>query len=302
MEKVSSQQLLKSINQQKVLHLIYTEGPITRVELAERTGLTQQTVTNVVNRLLEENLVAEGEPLPGKGGRKPIPLTVRSSHIYAVGIEVAVKYVRGSLMNFQGEILQSYQVETELYRDQEQPLRYIAKVVDRLLPEAPDLDRLKGIGCSIQGLVDAREGVVIRSPGLGWRNFPLKRRLEEQYRLPVYIENDVNLLALIENLKGRLARAENSMILKLDYGIGGAVIIQNQLYAGSSHVAGEFGHYKAFAEPYAYPCHCGSKGCLTTLASVSGLKRHKHWSLEDFSLWSVKIPGLCPCSVLFRKA
>src|SRR5690606_28158607 len=100
MQKVSSQQGLKFINQQKVLNLIYNESPISRVEIAERTSLTQQSVTNIVNRLMEEDLVREGESMSGNKGRKPIPLAIQADKMYAIGIEVAVKYISGKLIDF----------------------------------------------------------------------------------------------------------------------------------------------------------------------------------------------------------
>jgi predicted NBD/HSP70 family sugar kinase len=283
MTKVTSQQLLKSINQQKVLHLIYNEGPISRVELAQRTGLTQQTVTNVVKRLLQESLVSEGEDASGRGGGKPIPLTVNSSRLFAIGIEVAVKYVRGTLVNFRNEVIGESRVDNGINKNEEQPLDSIRQVVRDLLGILPDHERLYGIGCSVQGLVDAKQGVVIRSPGLAWRNFPLREKLRHEFGFPVFIENDVNLMATIENLQGLLSGAVNSLILKMDYGIGGAIIFGNQLYPGASHVAGEFGHYKVFTGEDALPCHCGGRGCLTTLASISGLKGNKKMSLGELN-------------------
>lgn len=275
--------MLKSINQQKVLQLIHSEGPISRVELSKRIGLTQQTVTNVVNRLLEDSIVLEGEPIPGEGGRRPIPLTVDKASLYAIGIEVAVKYVSGSLVNFKNEVIAEAKVDVTVFKHEEQPLACVEQIIQTLLRKASQPSRVQGIGCSIQGLVDAASGIVLRSPGLAWRNFPLKKRLESKFQLPVYIENDVNLLATVESYQGRLADADNSIILKLDYGIGGAVVFQNQLYPGSTHVAGEFGHYKAFTGSDALKCHCGGKGCLTTLASISGLTGHKKLTLEQFS-------------------
>jgi transcriptional regulator of PTS gene len=283
MTRVTSQQLLKSINQQKVLHLIFNEGPITRVELAQRTGLTQQTVTNVVKRLMQECLVSEGGTAPRSGGGKPIPLTVNSSRLYAIGIEVAVKYVRGTLVNFRNEVIGESWVDNEINKHEEQTLDYVRQVVRELLGILPDHKRLYGIGCSVQGLVDAKQGVVIRSPGLAWRDFPLREKLQHEFGFPLFIENDVNLMATIENQQGLLSGAVNSLILKVDYGIGGAIIFGNQLYPGASHVAGEFGHFKTFTDKDALPCHCGGRGCLTTLASISGLKGNKKLSLDEFN-------------------
>lgn len=97
--KKSSHMLLKSINQQKVLFLIYSEGPISRVELSEKTGLSRQTVTNIVNRLLEEKIIVAGEliDLEAGSGRKRVGLHINSGSFYAIGLELAGKYIRGKV-------------------------------------------------------------------------------------------------------------------------------------------------------------------------------------------------------------
>ncbi|GIP35393.1 ROK family transcriptional regulator [Paenibacillus sp. J2TS4] len=272
--KTASSKLLKSINQQRVLRLIFTEGPISRVELAEKTGLTQQTITNIVNRLLKDDVVQELNPVASNGGRKPVPIMVKSENLYAIGIEVAIRYVRGMLMDFCRRPVKEVIVDVPVYENDEHSVAYIQQVIDELLEHVTNRNQLKGIGCSIQGLVDSKRGVVIYSPGLRWRQFPLQERLEEAYGLPVYLENDANLLALVENLNGRLAGSLNNLTVKLDYGIGGAIVTNGQLSAGATHVAGEFGHYKAFDGEDARLCHCGATGCLTTFASASGLKRN----------------------------
>lgn len=273
---------MKSVNQQKVLRLIYTEGPISRVELAEKTGLTQQTITNIVKRLLDDDILMETSPVSSNGGRKPIPLVVKSRQLYAVGIEIAVKYVRGSLLDFENNLLKEVTEEVPVYKDEAHPLEYINKVLDQLLEEVPDQAKLQGIGCSIQALVDSQRGVIIYSPGLRWREFPLREKLSQKYDLPIYLENDANLLALVENLKGCLAHSNHNVTVKFDYGIGGAIVTNKQLNAGAGFTAGEFGHYKAFRGEQALPCHCGTSGCLTTLASISGLSRNAGYKLTEF--------------------
>jgi transcriptional regulator of PTS gene len=273
-EKTTSPQLLKSINQQKVLYLIFADGPISRVELADKTGLTQQTVTNIVNRLLSEDLVLEGTPAASSGGRKRVPLSINSSNIYAIGIELAGKYVRGALYDFNYRLLSEAKRPVVRYVDEGHILENVRSVIDELLKLAPDRSRIKGIGMSIQGLVDSKQGVALRLPGLGWGRFPLQERLEESYDLPIYLENDVNLLALNENMHGCLSGSPNNITFKFDYGIGGAIVNGHQLVTGATFVAGEIGHYKAFTDGNAYHCHCGGTGCLTTLASSSGIERN----------------------------
>ncbi|MDF2649267.1 MAG: hypothetical protein K0Q73_5072, partial [Paenibacillus sp.] len=135
----------------------------------------------------------------------------------------------------------------------------------------------------VQGLVDSKQGIALRLPGLGWGRFPLQERLENKYDMPFYLENDVNLLAINENMHGSLRGSSNNITLKFDYGIGGAIVADHQLVTGSTFVAGEFGHYKAFTGANAYRCHCGGTGCLTTLASTSGLALNAGLTLDEFA-------------------
>lgn len=284
-QKRTSHKLLKSINQQKVLHLIFAEGSISRVELAQRTGLSQQTVTNIVNRLLEEGVVLEGEHLPLKAGsgRKRIQLSVNSSGFYAAGIELAGKYVRGSVYDFRNKLLHTTERRVEKYRHSMHLLELLSDVVEELLRHSPQVSHTKGIGISVQGLVDSRDGVLLRTPGIGFERIPVKSLLEQKYHMPVYLENDANLLAVHENRVGSLRDSADNITLKFDYGIGGAIVSGKRLIPGSTFVAGEFGHYKAFTGEDAYPCLCGSEGCLTTLLSTSGLGVATGYSLEGFA-------------------
>lgn len=283
LQKTTSNQILKSINQQIVTRLIFTEGPISRVQLAEKTGLTQQTITNIVKRLLSDEIVLELKPIANVSGRKPIPLIINGENMYGIGIEIAIKYIRGTLMNFQNKQIKDIVIEVPKYKDSEHPMEYIYDVINKLLKHVPKKGSLKGIGCSIQGLVDTNKGEVIYSPGLRWNDFPLKTKLKEKYQLPIYIENDANLFSLVENLNGLLQTSKNNISLKFDYGLGGALVLDEKLVAGSNFVAGEFGHLKVFTGKDALPCHCGAKGCLTTFASVSGLYRNGGFTIEQFN-------------------
>lgn len=284
-QKNTSHKLLKSINQQKVLQLIYTSGSISRVELAQKTGLSQQTVTNIVNRLLEEDVVLEGDHLPLEtgSGRKRIQLSVNSSNFYAIGIELAGKYIRGSVFNFRPELLSTTERRTEKYKDANHLFQLLCEVIEELLQHVPDLSRTKGIGISVQGLVDSKEGILLRTPGIGFERIPVKPHLEQKYGLPVYLENDANLLAVNENMSGSLSDSMENITLKFDYGIGGAIVSNKRLISGSTFVAGEFGHYKAFTGQDAYVCLCGGVGCLTTLLSISGLGVTTGYTLESFA-------------------
>ncbi|MFD0959232.1 ROK family transcriptional regulator [Paenibacillus chungangensis] len=283
--KQTSHMLLKSINQQKVLFLIYSEGPISRVELAEKTGLSRQTVTNIVNRLLEEKIIVVGEliNLEAGSGRKRVGLHINSSHFYAIGLELAGKYIRGKVYNLRQKAIVSAERTINRYGSVDVLLRLLHEVIDELLTQVPDTSKVKGIGISIQGLVDSLHGIVLRTPGIGFHRLPLSQLLEDKYNIPVHIENDVNLLSVNENMNGCLKESTNNITIKFDYGTGGTIVHDKQIITGSNFVAGEFGHYKGFYGEDAYPCHCGRSGCLTTLASSSGLGVSIKCTLEEFA-------------------
>ncbi|WP_068773864.1 ROK family transcriptional regulator [Paenibacillus sp. FJAT-26967] len=282
--KSSSSTLLKSINQQKVLFLIFSEGPISRVELAQRTGLSHQTVANIAGRLLEEHAITETQPSSseaGSIGRKRVPLSIHASYFHMIGIELAAKSIRGSVYNLKGEQIIRAVERTERYENEEHLLLLLHGVIGELLKTMPDEHKVKGIGISVKGLVDSRTGCLLRTPGLGWQRIPLKDLLEDKHGLPVYLENDVNLLAVNENMKGTLRESVNNVTLMLDYGIGGAIVLDKKLITGSTFVAGEFGHYKGFHGADALECFCGGQGCLTTLASISGLAHNTAYTLDS---------------------
>ncbi|WJH35526.1 ROK family protein [Paenibacillus sp. CC-CFT747] len=209
-------------------------------------------------------------------------MLLNSSRFCAIGIQLAGTSARGTLYNFQHTRLAEAEGKEKHYDTEEDLLRVIRGVIDQLISQAPDPACLKGIGFSVHGLVDSSEGFLLRSPGLGWKRIPLAKLLEAEYGLPVFLENDTNLLALHENIGGILSSSKNNLTLKFDRGIGGAIVVEKRLVTGSSFVAGEVGHYKAFMPPYDYECYCGGRGCLTTLASSRGLQRTLGRSREEF--------------------
>ncbi|MCZ8516056.1 ROK family transcriptional regulator [Paenibacillus filicis] len=273
MYKLSSPKLMKNINEQRVLNLIFHEEPIYRVEIAEKTGLTQQTITNIVSRLLKDQIVLEGNPAASTGGRKPIPLRINRSGMYAVGVELTVKRIRVVCVDFNQELVRQYEQDIEFYTDGNHTLQVLVEGIEELLNDPLLRSRTKGIGISVPGLIDSSKGLVHSAPGLHWNQLKLADALEERFGLPAAIENDVNVIAEYENAYGLLAASENNITIYFDYGIGGAIVVRKEISTGSHRVAGEFGHTKAFFGDKAVRCHCGGMGCLTTKASIGGMEK-----------------------------
>ncbi len=134
-----------------------------------------------------------------------------------------------------------------------------------------NMDEVTGIGVGSPGPLKVNEGIIVHAPLMGWHNFPIVKRLEDDFCKPVYLENDGNLGALAEVRCGVAKGLQNILYMTVSTGCGGGLIVNGQIYHGSHDIAGEVGHMSI--EPEGLPCPCGSKGCFELYASGTAVNR-----------------------------
>jgi glucokinase len=122
-----------------------------------------------------------------------------------------------------------------------------------------------GVGVGAPGPLDRRHGVVLVAPNLGWKDFPLRQRIHERLTLPTTLDNDANCATFGEWWQGAARGGTNVVGLTIGTGIGGGLILNGQLYHGSSDMAGEIGH--TTIDLNGRHCKCGNYGCLEAYAS-----------------------------------
>jgi glucokinase len=130
---------------------------------------------------------------------------------------------------------------------------------------------VRGVGVAVPSVTDFDRGVVAWVPWLGWRNLPLKRRLEDALGLPVFVENEVNVLALGERWRGAGQGRRDLACLSLTTGIGAGLILDGQLYRGPHHASGEVGYMLPGLQYLGNTYN--TLGCLEGLAGGSGIVR-----------------------------
>jgi glucokinase len=131
---------------------------------------------------------------------------------------------------------------------------------------------VRGIGVGCGGPLDSETGIIYSPPNLpDWDAYPLKRKLEEHFTVPAFVENDANAAALAEHRFGAGRGFKNVFYITMSTGIGCGIILDGKLYRGTNYSAGEFGHIvMARRGP---KCNCGGRACLEALASGTAIAR-----------------------------
>lgn len=262
---IGSFQLMKSLNRSIVLTTIRSHGPISRAEIAKRTALTPPTVTNIVNELLNEKFVVESEVGASSGGRKPILLKLNAESFAIVGIDVGVSAIKAILTDLDAAVLQDIRAPIPPRPDEATFMQQLHRVVAALIEAAGPLRKVVGIGIGMHGLVNPEAGESVFAPNLHLRNVPIRKRLEQAFGLPVYVENDVVAMALGELWFGGGTETDHFICVNIGEGVGAGIVLNRQIFRGSSYSAGEIGH--TTVDLNGPRCSCGNYGCLQTLVS-----------------------------------
>lgn len=135
-----------------------------------------------------------------------------------------------------------------------------------------------GVGIGAPGPLDRARGVVIVTPNLGWRDFPLRDEISRRVNLPATLDNDANCATLGEWWCGAAKGGRNVVGLTIGTGIGGGLILDNKLYHGASDAAGEIGH--TTIDSTGRRCKCGNYGCLEAYASGPAIAERAREVLE----------------------
>jgi predicted NBD/HSP70 family sugar kinase len=246
-------------------------GPISRTEVAERTGLSAATISGITAELIESDIIFEKEAGDSSGGRKPILLSINPQGGYVVGLKLAEDNITAALLDLEANLIETY---TDKFEDHtpNDAIQSLNNVISDLLQRSEiRKEQLIGVGVGLAGIVDAETGVLQHSPIFGWHDFNLKDLLQDRLEIPVYLDNDVNTLTLTEKWFGAGQGVDHFLTVTIGRGVGLGIVIDGQLYHGSHGGAGEFGH--TVINPEGIVCDCGKRGCLETIVSDPSLMR-----------------------------
>src|SRR2546425_588390 len=199
---------------------------------------------------------------------------------YSVGVDLGGTKILAGVFNAQLECIGRARVSTKAQRGADEVIERIVRAVKDAIDECDlDLKQVKGIGVGAPGAVNPETGRVIFAPNLGWEDVPLKKEIEKQIDVPVFLENDCNVATLAVYEVELKARPRHVVGLFLGTGIGGGLILNGELYSGFNRTAGEIGHM--VIEVGGPKCGCGNKGCFEALASRSAIFRKIQTAVKE---------------------
>ena len=197
---------------------------------------------------------------------------------YVVGVDAGGSKVAAGLISHAGQVVFAIQHPMDT-RGAEASLACIAGAVEAVIAGS-DVERsaIRGVGFGIPGIVDAERGIGVASANLGWRNVPVRQRLNELLGLPCEIEEDVRTAALGEARLGAGRGLDSLFFLVIGTGIAGALILNGKLLKGAANIAGEIGHAMLVAD--GPRCKCGGRGCFEALAAGPAIAARARGKLE----------------------
>lgn len=191
---------------------------------------------------------------------------------YVIGIDLGGTKISGAVADFDGNIVSQYTIPTKAEEGEEAVLQRIILVIEKVIEESKVAkDKIVTIGIGSPGPLDAKEGKIITTPNLPFRNFNLVKPLKDKFNIHVYLDNDANVAAMGEYIFGAGKGTSNMIFVTVSTGIGGGAILNGKIYRGNTSNALEIGHMTL--EKDGPRCNCGNYGCAEALASGTAIGR-----------------------------
>ena len=203
---------------------------------------------------------------------------------YYVGIDLGGTNIVAGVVDENYKIIAKASTKTNCPRPEKEIAEDMAKMAVEAVKNADlTLDDIEWIGIGTPGIANSSTGIIEYSNNLGFKDTPMVKYITEfigRKDTPVFIENDANAAAYGEYVAGAAKGAKNAVCITLGTGVGGGIIIDGKIYAGSNFAGAEIGH--TVIEVDGAQCSCGRKGCFEAYSSATGLIRMSKEAMEQF--------------------
>jgi predicted NBD/HSP70 family sugar kinase len=266
--QVATSETARLINRRITLNFIRRHQPMSRADLARRSGLQRSTVSAIIDQLIDEGWVTEGAIGRAPRGRRPRYLHLNVERAGIVAVELRPEWTTVGLAGVDARF-----IEQTSWRTPATPAAFVHELARSVAALRSSHPRIvcEGLGISLPGRV--KDGRLVFAPNLGWGGIDLTDLLESEIKLPVVLENAANACALAELWFGRHPEHVRHIVaITVSEGLGVGLLLNGQLVHGGDSMAGEFGHVTL--DENGPQCPCGKRGCWERYASNSAATQY----------------------------
>ncbi|TNJ66952.1 ROK family transcriptional regulator [Paenibacillus hemerocallicola] len=253
-----------------VLTEIQKSEGISRKALAEKTGLSQASLTKITHKLVAESYITEGERIGSGLGRKEVLLTPNPDKFKFLGIDIGGYRLRLALANYRYELIR---VEEYLIGELEDKEDVLGELIGKLQSflEAAGTTSVDAIGVSVTGIIDIGRRTILNIPNLDrWNHVNIVEALSNRFACPVYLEESGRTMAYAEKLAGKAKDAADFIVVHVAYGVVAGIYTSGEPLRGAGNVGGLLGHITA--DEKGIRCRCGNYGCLENVVTFPMLE------------------------------
>ena len=246
-------------------------GPISRAQLIEALNSSRGKISTEVTRLIEKGLLAEGGLAESEGGRRSSLLVIPPSAGLIAAVDIGATSIDVALTTLGSELVAHEGEPADIREGPLSALERVKTLLSELIDEqAASSEDVVAIGVGVPGPVEQASGLLTVPPIMpDWDRFPIRGAFAGEYAAPVFVDNDVNVMALGEHWGGVAKDVDDMIFVKIGTGIGSGLIVGGHLHRGAQGCAGDFGHI--CVDPDGPLCSCGNTGCLEAMAAAPAI-------------------------------
>ncbi len=268
---------------QQVFHHVRAHGRANRTDITRALDISAGSATTLTADLIAMGVlqeVTEAQREMGRG-RPPVALEVVRDAAYVIGIKLAFTAHVAVLSDFAGNVVGTATLpKPDKRRTCDEILDEIATLIDRVLTDTGTVQSdIKAVGLGLPGIVDHASGVITWSSLLLRTNEDLRSAFTQRFDMPLFLDNDTNMLTLAELWFGDGRGKTDFAIVTIENGVGMGLVVNNQLYRGSHGMGLELGHTKVQLDGAL--CRCGQRGCLEAYLADYALTREAGMALDQ---------------------
>jgi predicted NBD/HSP70 family sugar kinase len=229
--------------EQALLRCVRMKGLVSRGELAQELDLVQSTIGVYVDRLVRDGYLKETIPAERGLGRPPLLVELNARRGRFIGVDFYSQRLKAVAVDFSQQVLGQVEYDLPQPVTAAAVMEILLRAIGELIDDRPD--DVLAIGIATPGFVDSEQGIGREYAFIAdWKDIPLAETIRQRHPFPVYMENNIRAHALAEYWFGQGRGLKHFVCLSIRAGIATGIVIDGQLFTGSTNIAGEVGHWR----------------------------------------------------------